>query len=60
MNVIRCELEGLLILEPKVFGDERGFFFESFNDREWRRLTGLDVTFVQHNHSRSTGGVCAG
>ncbi|QEM68149.1 dTDP-4-dehydrorhamnose 3,5-epimerase [Geobacter sp. FeAm09] len=60
MNIIATTLPDVLLLEPKVFGDERGFFFESFNERIWRQLTGLDVTFVQHNHSRSTGGVLRG
>ncbi|MDR3581121.1 MAG: dTDP-4-dehydrorhamnose 3,5-epimerase [Oryzomonas sp.] len=60
MNIIRTTIPDVLILEPKVFGDERGFFFESFNDRVWRQLTGLDVTFVQHNHSRSAAGVLRG
>lgn len=60
MNIIATTIPDVLILEPKVFGDERGFFFESFNERVWRQLTGLDVTFVQHNHSRSAGGVLRG
>ena len=60
MNIIRTTIPDVLILEPKVFGDERGFFFESFNERVWRQLTGLDVTFVQHNHSRSAAGVLRG
>jgi len=60
MNIITTTIPDVLILEPKVFGDERGFFFESFNDRLWRQLTGLDVNFVQHNHSRSAGGVLRG
>jgi dTDP-4-dehydrorhamnose 3,5-epimerase len=60
MNIIRTTIPDVLILEPKVFGDERGFFFESFNERVWRKLTGLDVTFVQHNHSRSAAGVLRG
>ncbi|KAB0664849.1 dTDP-4-dehydrorhamnose 3,5-epimerase [Oryzomonas japonica] len=60
MNIIPTTIPDVIILEPKVFGDERGFFFESFNERVWRQLTGLDTTFVQHNHSRSTGGVLRG
>lgn len=60
MKIIATTIPDVLILEPKVFGDERGFFFESFNERTWRDLTGLDVQFVQHNHSRSTGGVLRG
>jgi len=50
----------VLVLEPKVFGDERGFFFESFNQRAWDKKTGLKTTFVQDNHSRSTQGVLRG
>ena len=48
------------MLEPAVYGDERGFFFESWNDRLFRDATGLDVTFVQDNHSRSSAGVLRG
>ncbi len=50
----------VLILEPKVFGEPRGFFFESFNARDFRLATGLDVSFVQDNHSMSTRGVLRG
>lgn len=50
----------LLILEPKVFGDERGFFFESFNQREFSELVGRDIEFVQDNHSRSAKNVLRG
>ncbi len=50
----------VLLIEPKVFGDERGFFFESFNHRVWAEKTGLDCTFVQDNHSRSIKGVLRG
>jgi len=60
MKIIPTTIPDVLIIEPKVFGDERGFFFESFNDRIWREQTGLDVSFVQHNHSRSTLGVLRG
>ena len=60
MNVTRCELEGLVILEPKVFGDERGFLFESFNRRRFAELTGRDVDFVQDNHSCSAKNVLRG
>ncbi len=60
MNVIATTLPDVLILEPKVFGDDRGFFFESFNEKVWQKITGLDVRFVQHNHSRSAGGVLRG
>jgi dTDP-4-dehydrorhamnose 3,5-epimerase len=60
MKIIRTEIPDVLILEPKVFGDERGFFFESFNERLWKEATGLDVKFVQDNHSKSAGGVLRG
>lgn len=50
----------VLILEPKVFGDSRGFFFESFNAQDFAKVTGLNVNFVQDNHSRSTQGVLRG
>ena len=60
MKVIPTEIPEVLILEPRVFGDERGFFFESFNQRRWREGTGLDTIFVQENHSRSTKNVLRG
>lgn len=60
MNVTSTALPGVLILKPKVFGDERGFFFESFNQRAFEQATGLTLTFVQDNHSRSTRGVLRG
>lgn len=60
MKITKTEIPDVLILEPKVFGDERGFFYESFNDKAWRDTTGLDVTFVQDNHSRSIKGVLRG
>ena len=50
----------VLILEPKVFGDARGFFFESFNARDFAQATGLNVEFVQDNHSKSARGVLRG
>lgn len=60
MNVIATDLPGVLIIEPKVFGDERGFFYESFNARAFEEATGLDIQFVQDNHSRSQKGVLRG
>lgn len=60
MQIVSTTIPDVLIIEPKVFGDERGFFFESFNERSWQALTGLDLKFVQHNHSRSAGGVLRG
>ncbi len=59
MNVIPCDIAGPLILEPKVFGDERGFFMESWNAGAFA-TAGLDLTFVQDNHSRSQKGVLRG
>lgn len=60
MKVIATEIPELLIIEPQVFGDERGFFFESFNQKRWGDTTGLDTRFVQHNHSRSARKVLRG
>lgn len=60
MNATRTAIPEVLILEPKVFGDARGFFLESFNASVFRELTGLDVQFVQDNHSRSAKGVLRG
>lgn len=60
MNVIETALPGVLILEPKVFGDERGFFYESFNAKAFEDATGLSRQFVQDNHSRSQKGVLRG
>lgn len=60
MKVIRTEIPDVLILEPKVFGDERGFFLESYNKKTFRDLTGLDMEFVQDNHSSSRRGVLRG
>ena len=60
MNLIKTAIPDLLIIEPKVFGDERGFFFESFNRRRFAELTGRDVDFVQDNHSRSAQNVLRG
>lgn len=60
MNVIPTDIPEVLIIEPSVFGDERGFFYESFNQREWEAKTGLKTAFVQDNHSRSTQNVLRG
>ncbi len=60
MNVINTKLAGVLVIEPKVFGDSRGFFFESFNQREFEQATGVQANFVQDNHSRSSKGVLRG
>jgi len=58
--VIPTAIPDLLIIEPRVFGDERGFFFESFNRREFAGLVGREVDFVQDNHSRSARNVLRG
>ena len=54
------QLDGVLVLEPQVFGDDRGFFFESFNARDFEKATGISTPFVQDNHSRSARGVLRG
>ena len=59
-TVTPTALPEVLILEPKVFGDDRGFFFESFNQRDFQQATGLNVNFVQDNHSKSSQGVLRG
>ena len=60
MNVIPTEISGPLILEPRVFEDERGFFMESFNQRVFDEVVGQHYEFVQDNHSRSSMGVLRG
>ena len=60
MQVIQTALPGVLLFEPRVFGDERGFFFESFNDKVFMAAVGGPVAFVQDNHSRSSRGVLRG
>ncbi len=59
-QVIQTPLAGVLVLEPKVFADARGFFFESFNARDFEQATGLKEAFVQDNHSKSAKGVLRG
>ena len=59
-TVTTTPIEGVLVLEPKVFGDARGFFFESFNARDFEQATGLKREFVQDNHSKSAKGVLRG
>lgn len=59
-NLEKTALPEVLILKPKVFGDDRKFFLESFNQRDFQNLTGADVTFVQDNHSCSSQGVLRG
>ena len=60
MNVIKTNLADALILEPKVFGDERGFFYEIYNEREFTEQAGIRARFVQDNHSRSARNVLRG
>ncbi|MBI5429913.1 MAG: dTDP-4-dehydrorhamnose 3,5-epimerase [Nitrosomonadales bacterium] len=60
MKVIQTAIPDMLIVEPRVFGDDRGFFFESYNRRRFAELTGRDVDFVQDNHSRSARNVLRG
>jgi dTDP-4-dehydrorhamnose 3,5-epimerase len=59
-KITTTPIDGVLVLEPKVFGDARGFFFESFNARDFAQATGLEVAFVQDNHSKSAKGVLRG
>lgn len=60
MKATRLEIPDVILFEPKVFGDERGFFYESFNQQTFNQLTGLNVQFVQDNHSKSQKGVLRG
>ncbi len=60
MKVQATEIQDVIVIEPTVFGDERGFFYESFNQRNWQQQTGLTTNFVQDNHSRSCKGVLRG
>ncbi|MFQ1966706.1 dTDP-4-dehydrorhamnose 3,5-epimerase [Aeromonas veronii] len=60
MNVIKTAIPDVLIFEPKVFGDERGFFFESFNHKLFEEAVGYPVNFMQDNHSKSSKGVLRG
>ncbi|WP_157954980.1 dTDP-4-dehydrorhamnose 3,5-epimerase [Proteus terrae] len=60
MNIIKTEIPDVLILEPQVFGDHRGFFYESFNQKIFNEAIGYPVNFVQDNHSKSSKGVLRG
>ena len=60
MQVVKTAIPDVLILEPKVFGDDRGFFFESFNQQTFQNLTGVNAQFVQDNHSKSAANVLRG
>lgn len=60
MKVTSCTIPDVLLIEPRVFGDDRGFFYESFNQRAFNQATGLDLQFVQDNHSKSARNVLRG
>lgn len=60
MNLTQTAIPDVLVIEPDVFGDDRGFFFESFNQKNFEQALGKDVRFVQDNHSKSAGGVLRG
>jgi len=60
MRVVRSDIPEVLVIEPQVFGDDRGFFYESYNERVFAKATGLNVRFVQDNHSRSARNVLRG
>ena len=60
MKVTKTSIPEVLLIEPQVYGDERGFFFESFNYKKWREATGIKTNFVQDNHSRSVKNVLRG
>lgn len=60
MKFVETDIEGVIIIEPKVYGDERGFFLESYHAEKYREEGGIDVTFVQDNHSRSNKGILRG
>lgn len=60
MKVIETDIKGVTIIEPKVFGDERGFFMETFQAERYREQAGIEFSFVQDNHSRSSKGVLRG
>ena len=60
MKITATAIPDVLLVEPTVFGDERGFFYESYNEQKWQELTGLQTHFVQDNHSRSVKNVLRG
>lgn len=60
MNIIETDIPDVLVIEPEVFGDDRGFFYESYNKRKFDEAAGISVEFVQDNHSRSSRGVLRG
>jgi dTDP-4-dehydrorhamnose 3,5-epimerase len=60
MNIVKTKIPDVIVFEPKVFGDARGFFYESFNAKAFEQATGLSVNFVQDNHSKSAKNVLRG
>ena len=60
MRILKTDIEGVLIIEPRLFEDERGYFFEAFSERKFAELTGIETRFVQDNESRSSVGVIRG
>ncbi len=60
MKILKTDIEGVLIIEPRLFEDERGYFFEAFSERKFAELTGIETRFVQDNESRSSVGVVRG
>ena len=60
MRILKTDIEGVYIIEPRLFEDERGYFFEAFSERKFAELTGIETRFVQDNESRSTKGVVRG
>ncbi len=60
MEIIQTKIPDVMIIQPQVFGDDRGFFMESFNDKKFSEKTGINVIFVQDNHSRSQNNVLRG
>ena len=60
MRILKTDIEGVLIIEPRLFEDERGYFFEAFSERKFAELTGIKTRFVQDNESRSAKGVVRG
>ncbi|HDX4674536.1 TPA: dTDP-4-dehydrorhamnose 3,5-epimerase family protein, partial [Enterobacter asburiae] len=60
MNIIKTKISDVLLIEPEIFCDERGFFYESFNLKKFEEITNRKIEFVQDNHSKSTKGVLRG
>lgn len=60
MRILKTDIEGVIIIEPQLFEDERGYFFEAFSERKFAELTGIETRFVQDNESRSAKGVVRG